>query len=805
MATNLTSAAGPVASAPGRSGARVAGTLRPGHRPPRHPAPEPGRMAAKVPQIMQMEALECGAASLAMICAYWGKWLPLEQVRLDCGVSRDGSSALNVVKAARSYGLEAKGYRFEPEALREQATFPCIVHWNFNHFVVVRGFRGGKVYLNDPARGEVRVGLEEFDRSFTGVCLQFAPGPDFEPGGRPASIRSFALGRLRGTAAALLFVALTAVITAAINAVNPVFSQILTDRLLGGRNPDWLVPFIAALAALGIVQVVVAILNARYLLRVEGKMAVAANSSFIWKLLHLPMEFYSQRSAGDISSRAASNTQVASRLVGELAPLAINFAMLVFYLVVMLSYSPLLSAIGVASTVANLVLARIISQKRVNVVRVQMRDEASLAAATVAGIDMMETIRAAGAEDGYFQRWSGYQAGANNQKVSYERLNAYLGLVPQLVSGAANVAVLMAGVWLVLRGEFTVGMILAFQGFLSQFSAPAQSLIATMQTFLEMRTDMERIQDVMDYAEDPLAVDTGAKGPTDPADTNLTGATGPAGEGGSARADEGVSARANEGISKRAGGGASVPGREAYEKLRGEVELRGVTFGYSRLARPLVEDFDLHVPAGGSVAFVGPSGCGKSTIAKLLTGLYRPWSGEVLLDGTPLADVPRPVRTGSVAVVDQDIVLFEGSIEENVSLWDSSIEDYEVILAARDAQLHDDIMARPGGYAAKLAAGGTDMSGGQRQRLEIARALAADPTILVLDEATSALDAVTEHEVMQRIRRRGITLVVVAHRLSTIRDCDQIVVLDRGKVVQRGTHDELMAQGGLYVTLVTQE
>lgn len=721
-----------------------------------------GERAAKVPQIMQMEALECGAASLAMICAYYGKWIPLEQVRLDCGVSRDGSSALNIVKAARRYGFEAKGYRYELESLRTKATFPCIVHWGFNHFVVVRGFKGNKVYINDPARGEVRLTVDEFDEFFTGVCLQFAPTDAFVADGQPASIRSFALDRLKGSQVALLFVALTSVVTAVIGAVNPVLSQIFTDKLLGDHNPSWVAPFIGALAVVGVAQVAVLVLNARYLLRLEGKMAVSANSSFMWKVLHLPMAFFSQRSVGDISARAASNTQVAQQLVGKLAPLAINFVMLLFYLVVMVSYSPVLAAIGLTATVANLVSARVISKKRVNIVRVQMRDQANLDAATVAGIDMMETIKAAGAEDGYFQRWSGYQAGASNQQVSYARLDACLGLVPQVFTALANTAVLMGGVWLVIQGQFTVGMILAFQGFLSQFSGPAQSLINTMQTFFEMRTDMERIQDVMDYPEDPLAPTT----------------------------------LPNEREEVRSG---------SFEKLRGQIDLRGVTFGYSRLARPLIENFDLHVEPGRSVAFVGPLGCGKSTLARLVSGLCLPWEGTVYLDETPIAEVPRPVRTGSVGVVDQDIILFEDTIAANIRLWDASIEDYEVIMAARDAQIHNDIVARPGGYEGRLTAGGTDLSGGQRQRLEIARALAADPTILVLDEATSALDATTEREVMERIRRRGVTLVVVAHRLSTIRDCDEIVVLDKGRVVERGTHEELWQAGGLYAQLVAQE
>lgn len=717
-----------------------------------------GQMAARVPQIMQMEALECGAACLAMICAYYGKWIPLEQVRLDCGVSRDGSSALNVAKAARSYGFDARGYRFEPESLRERGTFPCIVHWGFNHFVVVRGFKGDKVYLNDPSRGEVRVGLDEFDRQFTGVCLQFKPTEKFEPGGEPASVKEFALGRLHGAKAALAFVAITSAIGSFMGLVNPALSQVFTDRLLTGESPQWAAPFLAIVATLALIQVVVSALNAVYLLRVEGKMAVSSNASFFWKVLHLPMEFFSQRMAGDIVSRAQSNASIAQQVVGQLAPLLINGVMLIVYLVIMVTYSPLLAAVGITSCLINIVVARVISAKRVNITRVQMRDQANLSSATLTGISMLETLKATGAESGFFRRWSGYQASANVQAVKFARLGQYLGLVPQLVSVASNAAILILGVWLIVEGSFTVGMLLAFQGFVGQFMAPVQSFIGSMQAFQEMRTDMERIKDVMDYADDPLAL------PEEPC------------EGGPTR-----------------------------EKLRGAVRLEGVTFGYSRLADPLISDFSLDVKPGGSVAFVGASGCGKSTLAKLISGLYQPWGGTVYLDGTPLPQVPRSVRCGSVAVIDQDIVLFNDTVANNIRLWDDSIEDFEVVLAARDAGIHDVIMAREGGYEHVLAEGGRDFSGGQRQRIEIARALAMDPTVLIMDEATSALDAQTEAEVIRAIRKRGITCIVVAHRLSAIRDCDEIVVMDRGTVVERGTHEELYAAGGTYARLVSQE
>jgi len=706
---------------------------------------------------MQMEALECGAASLAMIFAYYKKWVPLEQLRTDCGVSRDGSNALNILRAARTYGMEATGYRYGTADALKKVKLPCILYWNFNHFVVLKGFQGNKVWLNDPARGSVRVSMDEFDDAYTGVCLCFEPTPAFRPGGHRRSVIAFARNRLQGTLSLFLFVMFSGILASILGAIYPAFSRVFIDRLLVGQNPDWLYPFIFLMCAVVALQAVVMSVRALYIYKISGKLAVTSSASFFWHVLHLPVEFYSQRMAGDIARRQSSNANIAMTLISQLAPTLLNLALMVFYLVVMVRYSLLITAVGLACVIINIGLSQIIAHKRVNITRVQMRDAAKVSAMLSSGIQMIETIKATGSEEGFFQQWSGYQASANTAAVRYARLNQYLGVLPSLIETLTNTAVVGLGVLLVMNGQFTVGMILAFQGFLTSLLSPVDALISVGQNVQEMRTSMERIEDVMNYPPD---VDEAAMDATQ---------------------------------------------AETLTKLTGTLEMKNVTFGYSKLSQPLIQNFNLTLKQGASVAFVGASGCGKSTLARLISGLYQPWSGDILIGGIPQAQIPHEQLTGSLAVVDQDIVLFEDTIADNLKMWDHSIDDATMVQAARDAQFHDDIMQRDGGYQYRILDGGSDFSGGQRQRMEIARALAQNPSILILDEATSALDAKTEAAVTANINNRGVSTVVIAHRLSTIRNCNEIIVLNQGKVAERGTHQQLMDQKGLYYQLVTTE
>ncbi|MCM1284516.1 MAG: ATP-binding cassette domain-containing protein [Roseburia sp.] len=705
------------------------------------------RKCARTPVMMQLEELECGAVCLDMVMAYYRKWVPLEQVRIDCGVSRDGSHAENILLAAKGYGMEAS----------EQEIFPCIACRRDGHFVVLNGFKRGMALLNDPARGEIKIPEREFAQSFTGPRIRLKPGAGFEPGGQKTGVMEFIGKRFHGAWKALLFMIVMAVATSLTSLVSPVFSRIFMDDLLTGNRPEMATPFLAALAAFYLAEIVLDAVRSFYSLRAEGKLAVAANTEYVWHVLRMPVDFFFQRQTGDIIGRKQSNETVIAAFIKTLAPVLINIAMMAVYLTVILRYSVPLSLIGISGMLIRTGMRRYISGKRTNAGRVLMRDSGKLSSATIAGIGMIETIKASGAENGFFQKWAGYQASVNSQNVKRFRITQYYELIPWVVSTLVDSIILAAGIAAIIHGNMTVGFFMAFQSYLSLFIAPITKINNSLDTLQEMAADIERIEDVMEY----------------PADVT------------------GEAEELKDGVS--------------CEKLSGRIELKDVCFGYSRLAKPLIENFNLTIEPGQKIALVGSTGCGKSTMAKLICGLYRPWSGEILFDQKPMEQISRSVFTGSLTVVDQEITLFEDTISANIRMWDSSIEDFEVILAARDASLHEDIMLREGGYQYRMMEGGRDFSGGQRQRLEIARVLAQDPTIVIMDEATSALDAKTEYEIVEAIRQRGITCIVIAHRLSTIRDCDEILFMEQGKIVERGRHEELMALHGAYEKMIMSE
>jgi NHLM bacteriocin system ABC transporter peptidase/ATP-binding protein len=709
----------------------------------------------KTPTVLQMEAVECGAAALAILMGYYGKIVTLEELREACGVSRDGSKASNMVKAARTYGFTAKGYRKEPAALKS-LKLPVIVFWNFNHFLVVEGFGKGLVYLNDPASGPRTVTEEEFDQAFTGVVLVIEPGPEFEPGGERHGLFAGLKSRLPLSEPALAYLILAGLALVIPGLVLPVFTKIFVDDFLIGRMDSWLKPLLIGMGITAVVRGLLTWLQQYYLARFHIKLSMSGASKFFWHVLRLPAMFYAQRSPGDISSRVAINDRVASLLTGELATTALNAVMVVFYAALMFSYDVMLTLAGIGVAALNVVFLRYVSRKRRDTNQRLANDAGKLIGTSMNGLQMMETLKASGMESDFFAKWSGYQCKVMNGMQEMGSIGVLLVVVPPLLTTLNAILILSLGGLRVMDGYMTIGMLVAFQSLTASFFEPINQLTGMAAKIQEMESDMNRLDDVLRYRCDPQV--------------------------------EAVSESANKEM--------------APARLQGHLELRDLSFGYSRLEPPLIENFNLTLRPGARVALVGASGCGKSTISKLVMGLYEPWHGEILFDGRPRRDVERPTLTNSLAMVSQEISLFEGTIRDNLTMWDVTLPEERFVQAAKDACIHGAIAARQGGYDSKVLEGGGNFSGGQKQRIEIARALAIDPRILVLDEATSALDPVTEMQVDDNLRRRGCTCLIVAHRLSTIRDCDEIVVLDQGRVVERGTHEQLLAAGGAYAELM---
>ncbi|MBW4578388.1 MAG: NHLP family bacteriocin export ABC transporter peptidase/permease/ATPase subunit [Tildeniella nuda ZEHNDER 1965/U140] len=733
----------------------------------------------RTPTVLQMEAVECGAAALGILLSYYGRIVPLAELRQACGVSRDGSTAANLIKAAKRYGLVAKGFKKGLEAL-QNLRCPYVVFWNFNHFLVVEGWGHDRVYLNDPATGPRSITFQEFDEAYTGVVLVMEPGADFRKGGRKPSLMRSLRDRLQGSVEAVVYCLLAGLLLVIPGLAVPVFTQIFVDNILVEGHQDWLRPLLLGMLMTVILKGFLSWLQLRHLRRLKIKLAVKMSSHFLWHILRLPVSFYAQRYAGEIANRTSLNDKVADVLSGQLAVTAIDVVMMVFYALVMLQYDKVLTAIGMVFAGMNLVALQWVSRQRVDAnIRLGM-ENGKVAGVAISGLQSIETLKSSALESDFFSRWSGYYTKVLNSQQELGIQNQVLSVLPTLLSQLAAVLLLVVGGFRVMDGNLSIGMLVAFQSLMQSFLEPVKRLVNLGSTLQEFEGDLSRLEDVLSNAIDPQLQETD-----------------------------------NRNLEKETTASfAPTPTRypsdrnhihAANFRLQGAIELRNITFGYTPINPALIEDFNLTIQPGQRIALVGGSGSGKSTVVKLITGLYQPWSGEIYLDGQPLAQIPRRVLTHSLALIEQDLLLFAGTVRENLTLWDSTVRDRNLIHACKDAVIHDVVLSLPGGYDAELIEGGVNLSGGQRQRLEIARALVHNPSILVMDEATSALDSETEKMINRNLRRRGCTCIIVAHRLSTIRDCDEIIVFDQGQVVERGTHDALYQTDGVYAQLIQSE
>ena len=709
----------------------------------------------RTPTVLQMEMTEDGAAALGMILGYHGRTVSLDELRRACGVSRNGIKTEYILKAAEEYGLIAAQHKKEIEELHFMR-LPMIVFLNFSHYVVLEGIRRNQVYLNDPEVGPKIVSMDEFDKSFTGMVLSFEPGISFQKGGASSGLIGSLASRLSGFRSALTYVFLSGLFLVVPGIVIPIFSKVFVDHILVQHMRDWLMPLLLGMGLTAVLRASLTWFQKACLLRMETKLSLIHSARFFQHVFRLPIEFFSQRFGGEVVSRVQVNDKVAQLLSGELASNVLNAVMIVFYAALMFQYDVILTLTGIGIVVLNLAALRYFSRRRIDLVQKILQGQGKSLGTALGGLQMIETLKASGSESDFFAHWAGYQAQVKDAEQELGVSSQMLSNIPALLSALNTVAILGLGSLRIMDGEMSIGSLIAFQSLMASFVGPVNQIVNLGGQLHELRGHMVRLDDVLQY----------------PQDHRFTSST-------------------TE--NKRPSGG---------RKLSGQLDMIDITFGYNRLEPPFIENFTLSVQPGQRVALVGGSGSGKSTLAKLVTGLYQPWSGTILFDGKPRHEWSRYLWSNSVAMVDQDIFMFEGSIRENLTLWDQMVPESHVIQAACDAGIHEIITQRHGGYDSTVSEGCSNFSGGQRQRLELARALVGNPALLVLDEATSALDPLTEKQIDDNLRRRGCTCLIVAHRLTTIRDCDEIIVLDHGRVVERGTHDEMKTADGPYAALI---
>ena len=715
-----------------------------------------GKERVKVPTVLQMEATECGAASLAMILAYYGRWLPLELLRQECGVTRDGSNADNLLKAARRQGCVAKAFAGRSEVLRKKE-FPLILFWEFNHFLVLEGFQGDTVFLNDPAMGRRTVPWDEFITSYTGVYMKITPDENFKPEGEPYSIVKTVAAKLREDKWALIFLMVLGLCMIIPGLAVPVMSQIFIDDVFSLKHADWIVKLLIAMFGTMVMLGIMTAMRAAVLTYWQKKLTIADSSGFFWHVLRMPVTFFQQRYAADIASRIQFNESTAEVLSNQAATALLDLLVALFYLLLLFQYSVPLTLIGVSISVVDIFVFLYMRRRQTDLIMRIQQDASKAYGVLMSGLMMVESIKANGSEGDLFAKWAGYAAKASVATQEMKLWTMKVKLLPLLLGGLNSALIMTVGGFSIMEGIMTAGIYTAFNNLIAKFHEPVQKLLSLGNVLQNTEMQMRRLDDVRRYKTDSLNY------PDENQTVSFTG-----------------------------------------NRLSGELTLKDVSFGYSPLDPPLIEHFDLHLEPGRWAAVVGSSGSGKSTLAKLVAGLYEEWSGEILFDGVKRREIPRPVIVNSLATVDQDVFQISGTVRQNISMFDKSVPSADIVQAAQDACIHDDIIQLQGGYDAEVSEGGLNFSGGQRQRLEIARALAFNPSLLILDEATSAIDPMTEQKCLENIRRRGCTCLIVAHRLSTIREADEIIVLERGKVAERGTHRELISHDGPYRRLIEE-
>lgn len=707
----------------------------------------------KVPVFLQKDALECGAVSLAMILAYYGKWIPVSEVRTACGVSRDGSSGKNILTAARNYGLEGKGKRvtsIDPAEI----PLPCILHYNNNHFVVFCGYKKGCAVINDPARGRILVPMEEFERSFHGLLMMCTPGESFVKEGRKPNHNGYILRLIRTYKKEMLFMLFAGIVLTMISVIQPVFQQTFLDKVFPSKNVYLNGITSVVMLFLFICQTMVLATDILTKYRINRRVSFEAGESFFKHLLQLDMSFYSCHMTGDLVGRQKSNEAISQGLIQQLAPILQQFATIVLYVVIMISYNSLLAFIGIFMSILSLIVTIYVSTKQVDLAKTQAQAQARVKSYSSYGIRAIESIKSSGAENGFYGCWADMQAVYHNESIQMAYKSAWITTLPGFMELISSALIAVNAAWLIMQGHFTIGAFMAFETLLASFYSPVNELTQMFRQLQMMQAQIERVEDVLATPADPME---------------------------------------NSDLEK------------SVCNLEGSLSVNHLTFGYGKLQPATIRDISFEVKEGQSIGIAGGSGCGKSTLLSLLLGLYQPWEGEISFGKTSIAQLSRTDMAKQIGIVRQEVTLFEGTVRDNLKMWDDSITDEEMIKASKLALIHDEIMMRSGGYDSPVTERGTNFSGGQRQKMELARALLRQPRILIMDEATSALDSVTEEMILGNLKSLGITSLIVAHRLSAIRSCNEIMVMKNGRIVQRGSHEQLMEEQGIYRRLVESD